>query len=189
MRIYRAVIAVAVLAMALPSYALAQVESTPIPAPKKPNFSSMSFLAGTWTCSTKSARRPAAYVTTSTYTMDPSGWWINETSTTKANSWIPTTMMGYDKITYDATPGLPSTHRWVDVNYGDEGGYGLSFSSGWNDNQMSWHDVSFAPGGDVKSQTDTIVTKVSNTKITTSSSFTEMKTGRVVSVTGVCTKH
>ncbi len=40
MRIYRAAFAVAVLlaAAAIPSYALAQVESTPIPAPKKPNF-------------------------------------------------------------------------------------------------------------------------------------------------------
>jgi hypothetical protein len=177
------------LATAIPSYAVAQVESTPIPAPKKPNFSSMAFLVGSWTCSTKSARRPSAYITTTTYTMDPSGWWINQTSTTKANSWIPTTMTAYDKITYDATPGLPPTHRWVDVSYGDEGGYGLSFSSGWNGNKMSWHDVSFAPGGDVKSQTDNIVTKVSNTKITSASSFTEMKSGRVVAVTGVCTKH
>ena len=88
MRIYRAVIAVAVLAAAIPSYALAQVESTPIPAPEKPNFSSMSFMLGTWTCSTKSARRPAPYAMTSTYTLDPSGWWINETSSTSPTKWI-----------------------------------------------------------------------------------------------------
>ena len=132
MRIYRAVIAVAVLAAALPSYALAQVESTPIPAPKKPNFSSMSYLIGTWTCTTKSARRPAAYVTTSNYTMDPSGWWINETSTTNTTKWIPVKLTTTDKITYDA-----DTHRWVDITYGPQNGYALSFSSGWNGNKMS----------------------------------------------------
>ena len=65
MRIYRAFIAVAVLfAAATPAYAPAQVESTPIPAPTKPNFSSVQFMIGSWTCSTKSARRPAPYVTT-----------------------------------------------------------------------------------------------------------------------------
>jgi hypothetical protein len=184
MRIYRAVIAVAVLAAALPAYALAQVESTPIPAPKKPNFSSMSFMLGTWTCSTKSARRPAPYATTSTYTLDPSGWWIDETSSTSPTKWIAVKLTNTDRITYDS-----DTHRWVDVTVGPQNGYGLAFSNGWNGNQMSWHDVSFAPTSDIKSQTDNTVTKVSSTKMTTSSSFTEANTGRVVSVTGVCTKH
>ncbi|MBV8499321.1 MAG: hypothetical protein JO003_08745 [Candidatus Eremiobacteraeota bacterium] len=172
------------LAVAVPSYALAQVESTPIPAPHKPNFSSMEFLVGTWACSTKSARRPSAYITTSTYTMDSTGYWLELTSTTNATSWIAKKLTTYDKITYD-----PDTHRWVDVLYGDGGAYGLSFSSGWMGNKMSWHDVSFAPGPDVASQTDNVVTKVSPTKMTSASSFTETKTGRKVAVTGVCTKH
>jgi hypothetical protein len=172
------------LAVAVPAYAVAQVESTPIPAPNKPNFSSMHFMIGTWTCSTKSARRPSAYVTTSTYTLDPSGYWIDETSTTNATSWISRKLSVYDKITYDS-----DTHRWVDVLYGDGGAYGLSFSSGWEGNKMSWHDVSFAPGPDISSQTDTVITKVSPTKMTSASSFTETKTGRKVGVAGICTKH
>ena len=185
MRIYRAAFAVAVLlAAAIPSYALAQVESTPIPAPKKPNFAPMSYLVGSWTCTTKSARRPSAFVTTSTYTMDPSGSWINETSTVTPTKWIPVRITTIDKITYDS-----DTHRWVDVTLGPQNGYALAFSNGWNGNQMSWHDVSFAPTADIKSQTDNMVTKVSATKMTTSSSFTEAGSGRVVSVTGVCTKH
>lgn len=181
----RLLILVAVaLATVIPSYAVAQVESTPIPAPRKPNFSAMQFLIGTWTCSTKSARRPAAYVTTSTYAMDPTGYWIEETSTTNTTSWISRKLSVYDKITYD-----PDTKRWVDVLYGDGGGYGLSFSNGWEGNKMSWHDVAFAPGPDISSQTDNVNTKVSNTKMTSASSFTETKTGRKVAVTGVCTKH
>jgi hypothetical protein len=183
---YRVILAAAVVLAASVSYAWAQVESTPIPNPGKPNFSTMQFMIGTWSCSTKSARRPAPYMTTSTYTMDPTGSWIAETSVTNPTKWFPTQqkLTSYDKITYD-----PTTHRWVDVLYDNQGGYGLSFASSWNGNKITWHDVSFAPTSDISSQTDTIVTKVSSTKMTSSSSFTEAKTGRVVAVTGVCTKH
>lgn len=185
MRIPRVLAAAAVLlAATIPSFASAQVESTPIPAPKKPNFSSMQFMVGTWTCSTKSARRPAAYVTTTTYTMDPSGYWLDSTSTTAPTKWISQRLTTNDKITYDS-----DTHRWVDITYGDGGAYGLSFSGGWAGNKIAWHDVSFAAGPDIKSQTDNIVTKVSPTKMTSESSFTEAKSGRVVGVSGVCTKH
>lgn len=185
MRVYHALIAVcALFAVAAPAYA--QVESTPIPMPAKPNFSSMQFMLGTWTCSIKSARRPAAYVVTSTYTMDPGGLWIDETSVTNPMKWFTSQakLTAYDKITYD-----PTTHRWVDVNWDNQGGYGLSFAKGWSGNKMTWHDVSVAPTSDISSQTDNVVTKVSNTKMTSYSSFTEAKSGRVVAVTGVCTKH
>jgi hypothetical protein len=185
MRVYRVLAAViALTAAAVPTYAPAQVESTPIPAPSKPNFAPMAFLVGNWTCSTKSARRPAPYVTTVTYALDPTGYWLNETSTTAATSWITRKLTTWDKITNDT-----DTHRWVDVLYGDGGAYGLSFSSGWQGDKMSWHDVSFAAGPDISGQSDTVVTKVSPTKMTSMSSFTEAKTGRKVAVTGVCTKH
>ena len=187
MRIHWGLTLVAVLAIAaMPLHAPAQVESTPIPSPGKPNFSSMQYMVGTWNCSIKSSRRPAAYTTTVTYTMDPTGMWIDQTSVTKPMKWFPSqaNLVAYDKITYDST-----THRWVDVNYDKQGGYGLSFASGWNGDKIVWHDVSFAPSPDIKSQTDTSVTKASDMKMTSTSSFTEAKTGRVVSVTGVCTKQ
>lgn len=146
----------------------------------------MQFMLGTWTCSIKSARRPAAYIVTSTYSMDPNGWYIDETSVTSPMKWFASQakLTAYDKITYDNT-----THRWVDVTYDNQGGYGLSFTSGWNGNKATWHDVSFAPSSDVKSQTDPTWTKVSPTKLTSYSTFTEAKTGRVVAVTTTCTKH
>jgi hypothetical protein len=185
MRISRVLIVAGVLlALATPAYA--QVESTPIPMPGKPNFSSMQFMIGSWTCSTKSARRPAPYVTTVTYSLDPNGWYIAETSVTNPMKWFASQakLTAYDKITYDMT-----THRWADVLYDNQGGYGLSFASGWNGDKIVWHDVSFAPSSDIKSQTDTTVTKVSATKMTAVSSFTEAKTSRVVAVTTVCTKR
>jgi hypothetical protein len=177
------VAAVAALVVAMPSFARAQVESTPIPAATKPNFSSMEFLVGTWTCRTKSSRRPAAYVTTATYAMDPTGYWLVETSSTATTSWVPTPLKTVDHITYDAY-----TKRWADVLTGDQGAYGLSFSKGWSGNDMVWHDVSFAPSADISAQSDTTMTKVSATKTTSSSTFTEGKTGRKVTVMGTCTK-
>jgi len=187
MRRYPVIAFIAVLlATAIPSYVLAQVESTPIPAPKKPNFSSLQFLVGSWSCSTKSARRPAPYLSTVTYALDSTGWWLEETTTTTPTKWFPTQskLVSYDKVTYDS-----DTHRWVDVSYNNLGGYDLSVSSGWNGNKLVWHSLAFAPTADISAQTDSTNTKVSATKTTFSSSFTEAKTGRVVAVTGVCTKH
>lgn len=187
MRIPRALVAVAVLlAAAMPSYAPAQVESTPIPMVHKPNFSAMEFMIGTWTCSIRSARRPAPYITTSTYTMDPNGWYIDETSVTNPMKWFSSQskLIQYDKITWDTT-----THRWADVSYDNQGGYGLLFASAWKGNKIVWHDVSFAPSADVKSQTDTTVIKMSATKMLADSSFTETNTGRVVDVHAACAKQ
>jgi hypothetical protein len=175
--------AAALVAMMLPAIAWAQVESTPIPAPNKPNFSSMSFMLGTWTCRTKSSRRPTYYTTISTYTLDPTGFWMNEVSRTPKTAWVPTGLSNWDKITYDS-----DTHRWVDVGWGDGGTYTLSFANGWKGSQMAWHDVSFAAGPDIDSQTDIVTTKVSPAKTMSTSSFTETKTGRRVSVVATCTK-
>jgi hypothetical protein len=175
--------ALALAAAVLPALALAQVESTPIPAPHKPDFSAMAFQLGTWTCRTKSARRPAAYVTTVVTTVDPSGYWLNQVSSTARTSWVAIPLRTWDKITYDS-----DTHRWVDVSYGDGGAYGLSFSKGWDGNQITWHDVSFAADPDIGSQTDIVTTKISAMKTIGHSSFTETKTGRRVSVVTTCTK-
>jgi hypothetical protein len=184
MRTPRVIIAAAVLLAALaPASSFAQVESTPIPAPHKPDFSSVSFMVGTWTCMSKSSRRPRAFTTISTYSLDPTGYWMNETSTTPKTSWVPTALRGWDKITYDS-----DAKRWVDVSYNDGGGYGLAFSKGWSGGQIVWHDITFAPGPDINSQTDITTTKVSATKMTSTSSFTETKTGRRVTVTATCLK-
>jgi hypothetical protein len=184
MRTSRVLIGAAVLLAAfIPASGFAQVESTPIPATVKPNFSSLSFMVGSWTCTSKSSRRPRPFTTISTYSMDPTGYWMNETSTTPKTSWVPAALRTWDKITYD-----PDTKRWVDVLYGDQGTFGLSVSQGWNGNQIAWHDVSFEPGPSINSQTDITTTKVSASKTTASSSFTETKTGRRVTVATTCVK-
>ncbi|HEY3674516.1 MAG TPA: hypothetical protein VGK84_00835 [Candidatus Tumulicola sp.] len=162
----------------------AQVETTPIPAAVKPDFSSMRFLVGTWRCSIKSSRRPLAYITTSVYALDPSGYWLNEATTVKPPAWEPTALRTYDKITYDA-----DTQRWIDVTYGDQGAFGLTTSSGWNGGELIWHDRAFVSGASIRSATDTTLTKVSPAKYSTATSFVETSSGRTVTVNGICTKR
>lgn len=165
------------------SAALAQTEeSTPAPRPAKPNFTAFQFMLGTWSCATKSARRPSAYHTTQTWTMDASGYWLVGKQTTQSMPWFPYTNSGEDRITYDADTG-----RWIDVYEGDFGGYDLTSSKGWNGGTIVWHDLSFASGKDVTTQSDTTITKVSPTKMTSTSTFGTAK-GRTVGVTGTCTK-
>ncbi len=180
-RLVLALCACAAFVIPLPG-AAQTVESTPIPLPAKPDLSAMQFLVGTWSCSVKSSRRPAPYTQTSTYTISPDGWWIDETTVQNPIPWFPHKATTYDKISYDST-----TKRWIDVTYGDFGAYGLGTSPGWTGDTITWHDPSFAPTADVKSQSDTTVTKQGATKMTTSSSFTEAS-GRSVSVAGTCTK-
>ncbi len=178
--------ALAVVVCAATTIALAasspKIESTPIPAPGKPDFSSMNFSLGTWMCSTKSARRPGPYITTSVTTMDPTGYFMVTKSTTAKTSWAPKAG-ATDWVTWDS-----DTKRWVDINVGDFGAYDASTSPGWTGNTMVWTDALFKPGMDVVAVTPLINTKVSDTKLTSHTTFKERSSGRWVSVDTVCNK-
>ena len=173
-----------VAALLVGTAAIAQVETTPIPLPAKPNFSSMQFLIGTWVCSETNTRRATAYGSTVTNTMDPSGYWMNTKTNNHATSWDRYPTVALDKTTYDAT-----NSRWVDVMTDDEGGYGLSTSSGWNGNTIVWHPVNMASvsSGNVVSSGDNTVTKVSGSKYTYTGSFNESG-GRKITYKGTCNK-
>lgn len=158
-----------------------KVETTPIPAPPKPDFSSMRFMLGTWTCSTKSSRRPAAYITTLDSSIDPTGYWIVQKSVNHKTAWSPE-LGGTDMITYDS-----AAHRWVDIYTGDWAGYNVSTSPGWHGNTIVWTDAVISPTANVASTTPTTVTKVSNSKRTARNTFRESG-GRVVTVDATCDK-
>jgi hypothetical protein len=160
-----------------------KIESTPAPTPPKPNFSSMSWLVGTWNCSVKSARRPAPYYVTAITTMDPSGYWMLTKSTTKGMSWFPYPTKTTDWVTYDS-----DGKRWEDINVGDFGGYDANWSPGWNGNTMVWTDQVFKPGMDIIGVTPTTQTKVSNSKWTSHTTFKERSSGNWISVDTVCNK-
>ena len=157
------------------------VESTPVPVTKKPDFSSMKFALGIWTCSTQSARRPGPYTSTGTSSIDPTGYWIVTDTATAKTSWAQA-IVSVDKITYD-----PDQHRWVDVYTDDQGGYDVTYSPGWTGNTMVWTDALFTPGPDIIAASPLTNTKVSDAKMTSHSTFKE-KSGRTIAVDSVCTK-
>ncbi|HME82884.1 MAG TPA: hypothetical protein VKF82_12540 [Candidatus Eremiobacteraceae bacterium] len=184
-RVFRFSLGLVVALLALSAIGLADttpgIESTPIPAAKKPDFSSLKFSLGTWSCSSRSARRPAPYTSTGTSSIDPSGYWIVTDTATAKTSWAPATN-SVDKITYDS-----DQHRWVDVYTDDVGGYDVSYSPGWSGSTMVWTDALFTPGPDIIATSPTTMTKVSDTKMTSHSTFKE-KSGRTIAVDSVCTK-
>jgi hypothetical protein len=164
--------------------ALGQVETTPIPVPPKPDFSSMQFLIGTWVCSETNTRRATAYGSTITNTMDPSGYWMITKTINHASSFDPHPTTNMDQTTYDA-----ANSRWVDIGTDNEGGYGASTSAGWNGNTIVWHPVGMTSvgSGNVVGAGDTTTTKVSSKKYTYTGSFKE-RGGRTITLKGTCNK-
>lgn len=165
--------------------ALAQapkIETTPIPMNPKPDFSKMQFLTGTWSCSVKSSRRPAAFRTTSTGRISNDGYWLITQTTTPKTSWMSGNLTGEDKMTYDA-----STSRWVDVNTDDQGNYNVSTSPGWTGNTITWTDAVITKTNATASTNPTTMTKLSNTRTTSRQTFKE-PSGRLITVNSTCTK-
>jgi len=85
-------------------------------------------------------------------------------------------------VTYD-----PDSHRWVDLGTGDEGGYNVSTSPGWNGDSIVWTDMVISLAGNVMSTAPTTTTKVSGTKLTSHSTFKE-HSGRTITVDSTCHK-
>lgn len=158
------------------------VETTPVPQNAKPDFSSMTFLLGSWNCSVLSSRRPGPYMVTATTTMSPTGYWMLTRSTIHKASWIPTEFVTEDRVTYDA-----STSRWIDINTDELGGYDVSSSPGWSANDMVWTDLAYPKVNATASTNPTTQTKVSATQWTSMSSFKE-PSGRLVTVKTTCNK-
>jgi predicted small secreted protein len=182
MQIFRTGSALLGAVLLLSAVGAAQVESTPVPANTKPDFSQMMFLTGSWTCNVMSARRPGPYRVTSTSTVSPDGYWIVTKSTIHKTSWIPNDFASEDRMTYDA-----STSRWVDIAMDEQGGYDLSTSPGWSGDTIVWTDVAYPKTNATTQSYPTTITKISETETNAVNSFKEPG-GRVVSVRTHCTK-
>ncbi|MBV8281269.1 MAG: hypothetical protein JO347_04295 [Candidatus Eremiobacteraeota bacterium] len=157
------------------------IETTPIPNNAKPDWSSMSFMVGTWQCTSQSSRRASPAKSTQTNTMDSTGYWMVQKTIQPKLSWA-SAVSSVDMITYDK-----DQKRWVDVYTDDGGNYDVSFSPGWKGNTIVWTDAIFVPGPDIIATSPLTTVKVSDSKVTFSSSFTE-KSGRKNTLTGYCTK-
>lgn len=154
------------------------------PKPAKPDFSSLRFLLGKWTCVSYSERRGSEPTKgTLVTTMTPDGYWMKTVTTSAGVSYAKFPSTYTDLVTYDGT-----AKRWIDIGTGSYGAYGYSTSTGMDSyGHMLWGADSFLYDGDTTSSTGTLVTKVSDTKYTTASAFTTTA-GLVNRVHGTCTK-
>lgn len=159
-----------------------KVEGTPVPTNPKPDFSTMQFLIGTWTCSNLSSRRPGPFTTTEVYSMDSTGYWMLRADTTRKASWIPRDFHAETKYTFDRY-----AKHWVRITTGDQGGYSVATAPMPAGNQKTYTYVIQTKAPDIASYAPEVYAKVSDTKKTMTTSFTETG-GRVVTVKQTCTK-
>jgi len=171
------------LAASAAAFAAPKVEGTPIPLAPKPDFSSMRFLVGTWTCSDLSSRRPGPFTTIEVYSLDSSGYWMNRESTVRKASWIPREIRSETQYTFD-----PYAKVWVRVTTGDLGAYAVATAPNPAGNKKTYTYVTQTKAPDIASYAPEVFTKVSDTKKTMTTSFTETS-GRVVHVSETCTKN
>lgn len=187
LRFFRIVLALVVTSLASGGSVLAAtpptpgIETTPIPTNAKPDWSSMKFNLGSWTCVSRSSRRAAPFTSTASTSMDATGYWMITKTVIPKLSWA-SGATSIDMITYD-----PQQHRWVDVYTDDQGNYDVSYSPGWKGNAMVWTDALFTPGPDIIAASPATLTKVSDTKTTSHNTFTE-KSGTVRTSDTTCTK-
>ena len=90
------------------------------PVPPKPDFSSMRFLLGTWSCVSHSERRGNEVTrATTSYTMAPDGYFMKQVTKIGKVSYSAVAPTATDWITYDS-----NAKRWIDVEVGSYGSYG-----------------------------------------------------------------
>jgi hypothetical protein len=148
---------------------------TPVPAPHV-DFSSMSFMMGTWNCTSmlRGKQRPETDVTT----MSPDGtWMVTQGTAPPFDQYRNFAVNSTTYMTYD-----PSIKRWVTTGIDSTGLYFISSSPGWDGNTITWT----SKGLDGTSVTD-VVTKASDTHTTDNLTITP-PSGKTTTVSNSCTK-
>jgi hypothetical protein len=158
------------------------IEGTPVPMRPKPDFSSMQFLVGSWTCSNLSSRRPGPFTTTEVYSMDPGGYWMLREDTTQKASWIPAEQHGQTRYTWDA-----AAKDWVRISTTERGGYSVATAPLVTGKTKTYTYVIQTNAPDIASYAPEVYSKDSDTQKSMTSSFTETN-GSVVTVKQTCTK-
>ena len=159
------------------------VEGTPQPMPPKPNWSSMNFLIGNWTCTDLSSRRPGPFTTTRVFSMDSTGYWMIRNDTIHTASWIPREVHMEYRTTWD-----PYTHRWVRIGTDEFGRFSVATASMPVGGRKTYTYVIQSKAPDIASYAPEVYTSSGGNKLMMTSSFTE-KNGRVVRVKETCTKN
>ena len=170
----------ATLAIALytvPAISLAAPDPAPTPVARPtPDFSSMMFLTGTWTCTQTLRGKTRPDTATTTIGMDGM-WMVTQDTAPPFDQYRTWAVNATNYLTYD-----PTVKKWVGMGVDSGGGYGMQSSSGWSGNTIKWSGT----GLDGSTFTD-VITKVSDTETSDASSATDPK-GQVTKTTIQCKK-
>ncbi len=172
-----AVVALALGLVCAPVASLAQPAPSYTPVPMgRPDFSSMMFTSGTWNCTQmlRGAKRPDS--STTTVGMD-GAWMVSQDVAPPFDKYRNYPVNSTTYTTYD-----PSAKQWVQMEVDNGGGYGMSTSSGWDGNAMTWT----TKGLDGSMSSD-VYTKVSDTQTTDEITTTD-PAGHVTKTHIDCTK-
>lgn len=162
---------------ALPLVSNAAPDPAPTPVPTQhPDFSSMMFLTGTWTCTQMLRGKQRPDTSTTTIGLD-GAWMVTQDTAPPFDQYRTFTIRGTSYTGYD-----PTIKKWVSIGVDSGGGYFLSSTPGWQGNTMT----SSGTGLDGSSGSD-VLTKVSDTETNDDFTGTDAK-GQVTKFTTHCTK-
>jgi hypothetical protein len=165
------------------SSAAQEPAATPIPAAVKPNFDSMRYLLGRWSCAVVVSGRAAPHLVSYVYTLDPGGFWLIGAYRASPTNWFPYANSGEERVTYDEY-----TARWIRMYADAFGEYAAQTSPGWQGNTITWRSLTFAPSKGYRSISPTTERKVSPASFVSALSLTT-RAGAIQRVTKTCTKQ
>jgi hypothetical protein len=151
---------------------------TPTPVPiQYPDFASMNFLVGTWTCT--QPWRGRTRTETNVYTMSSDRMWMLDTVTSPPfDRYRLVPRIGTMLTTYD-----PKIEEWVAIYYDNLGAYAMESTSGWQGNVANWSGT----GLDGRAFSD-VITKVSDTQTSDADTLIDSQ-GKTINVTITCKKN
>ena len=129
-----------VAALSLLSSGEAAAQTAPAP---KPDFSSMAFFNGSWTCTRTKSPNPKRVGSTYRFTasLDPAGYW-------QTYRVVEGDTIVDGRLTYDA-----AAKAWTFLYFGSGGDFGVASSPGWTGNTIVYKDTLNGGGAPLGSST------------------------------------
>jgi len=166
------------ISLVLPHVVTAAPAAAPTPVPiAHPDFSSMQFLTGTWTCHETVRGKDRPDTSTTTIGLD-GAYLVGHDVAPPFDKYRSVPIKTDFYTTYN-----PAKHQWVSIAMDSTGGYFVSTSPGWSGNTMTSTTVISADGATGSD----VLTKVSNTQ-TRDVATSKGANGKVTHVTTICSK-
>lgn len=141
-----------------------------------PDFSSMMFLTGSWTCTQLLRGKQRSDTSATAIGMD-GAWMITQDTAPPFDQYRTYAIQGTSYMTYDR-----SINQWIQLGTDSSGGYGISSSPGWQSSTITWTSKNLDGSRDLDA-----VTKISDTETSDRSTATDSM-GKVTKVAIHCMK-